>query len=144
MTPGKGSGDGGPPTRQARVLIVEDYPDLLAVAVESLELLGYEVVVARNGKEALAWLKRGEAVDLLFTDLVMPGGINGLDLAQQARAVRPGIKILLTSGFRDRAGLIDSASVAAFPLLPKPYRFKDLAAKLRELLGARPQPKPKS
>jgi CheY-like chemotaxis protein len=119
-----------------RVLIVEDYPEVLAIAVESLESMGYQVAIARNGREALAYLNRGEAVDLLFTDLVMPGGVDGLELAHRARKLRPGLKVLLTSGYTGRTGVPDMRAVAAFPMIAKPYRFRDLDAKIRDVLKA--------
>lgn len=141
---GRRTGRGRKSESPARILIVEDYPDVLAIAVESLEALGYQVAVAHDGKEALELLRQGEPVDLLFTDLVMPGGINGVDLAQRARALRPDLKVLLTSGYRDRAGSTDAQAIAAFPMLPKPYRFKDLAVKIREVLSPQPRPTPKA
>lgn len=126
----------------ARILVVDDYPDALAIAVESLEALGYRVAVAHDGGEALPLLRQGEPVDLLFTDVMMPGGINGLDLAHRARPLRPDLKVLLTSGHGDRAGSTDARAVAAFPLLPKPYRFKELAVKISEFLTPPPRRKP--
>jgi CheY-like chemotaxis protein len=98
-----------------------------------MEELGYRVLTARNGLEALSMLKRGEPIDLLFTDLVMPHGISGAELAQQARQIRPELKILLGSGYSG----ISAAAAADLPILGKPYRQAELAAKLRAVLAGR-------
>jgi len=81
---------------------VEDSEDVLELARGHLGRLGYTVVVARSGEEALATYEAvGGRVDLLFTDIVMPGGINGLMLAERLRARRPGLPVLLTTGYND-------------------------------------------
>ena len=118
------------------VLLVEDDEQVLGMAVESLEELRYAVVVARNAGEALEQLRGGRRIDLLFTDVVMPGGMNGADLAREARRLRPGLKILLTSGYVGEAG-IGQEFGGGLPLLSKPYRRDELAETLRESLGHR-------
>src|SRR6185312_5296199 len=77
------------------VLIVEDDPLVLTIAAETLHLLGYEVHTATNAAEALAVLNQGTAIDILFTDIVMPHGMNGIALAREARRLRPDIRVLL-------------------------------------------------
>ena len=105
----------------------------------TLQELGYKTVIAEDGRQALAALRAGEAVDLLFSDYVMPG-MNGAELARAAHTQRPELKILLTSGYAKHAELRDGNSADGFPLLPKPYRVDELAAKIREILEERDAP----
>ena len=114
-----------------RLLAVEDDPAVLALAVEMLASLGYQVTTATNAAEAMRVLESEEPVDLLFSDIVMPGGASGVSLARQAQAIRPEMQILLTSGFvGDGAGLAEHE----FPLIDKPYEAAALAARIREML----------
>jgi len=116
----------------ARVLLVEDDPVVAPVIVAALEDLGYEVTRAASGEEALRYLERGGAADLLFTDVVMPGEINGIALARAARRHAPTLPVVLTTGYsEDRAGL------EGLPVLPKPYRIEELAAVFRAELARR-------
>jgi len=116
------------------VLLVEDDPGVRATTVEVLQLLGFRVISAENAPEALTLLDSGLAIDLLFSDVVMPHGISGVELARRARAARARLPILLASGHpRDAFGGDDVEREFAF--LPKPYRLGELAAKLRELLA---------
>ncbi len=127
--PLRGAGEG------ETVLLVEDDEQVLAMAVESLEELRYRVVVARNAAEALEHLKGVERIDILFSDVVMPGGMNGSQLAVEARRLRPGIKVLLTSGY---VANLDEGQVIGhgeLPVLNKPYRRDELARSLRLVLG---------
>ncbi|MBV9373939.1 MAG: PAS domain S-box protein [Alphaproteobacteria bacterium] len=108
------------------VLLTEDDPDVLTIAAETLRLLGYEVHTARNATEALAILNQGTPIDILFTDIVMPNGMNGIALAREARRLRPRIRVLLASGYsRDR---VDADDDMAF--ISKPYQMADLAHQL--------------
>ncbi|WP_232629964.1 PAS domain-containing hybrid sensor histidine kinase/response regulator [Methylobacterium sp. Leaf118] len=135
---------GGPvsaiPLRRAgdgeTVLLVEDDEQVLGMAVESLEELRYRVIVARHAAEALEHLKGVERIDILFSDVVMPGGMNGSQLAAEAQGLRPGIKVLLTSGYV--ANLDDGQVIGRgeLPVLNKPYRRDELARSLRLVLGA--------
>jgi two-component system, NtrC family, sensor kinase len=117
------------------VLVVEDDEGVLSMAVESLEDLGYRVLVARNGREALAIVKGNAQIDILFSDIVMPGGINGAELAIEARRLRPSIKVLLTSGYSGAALAGERGLPADLPVLGKPYRRDELAAQLRVIIG---------
>jgi signal transduction histidine kinase len=116
-----------------RVLVVEDDPAVLAMAVETLEGLGYQVTTASTAASALKRLKGRKAFDLLFSDVVMPGGVNGVELAHLARAERPELKVLLTSGY---VGDEAASWGNAFPLIDKPYLRPALAAKIRAVLEA--------
>src|SRR4051812_49732236 len=134
---GTTSRDGGKsrPTGQV-VLAVDDQPDVRATAVAHLKSLGFQVIEADCAKAALDKLADGANIDLLFTDIVMPGGINGIELAKLARLQRPGLKVLYTSGYPG-AGVVDSAQVNIDgALLTKPYRKRDLAAAIAEALAA--------
>jgi CheY-like chemotaxis protein len=115
------------------ILVVKDDADVREVTVAMLEILGYRALVVGNAPEALTVLRSPEDIDLLFTDLVMPLGMSGLELARQAVAIRPGLKVLLTSGY---AGLQGPAG-DEFPLLPKPFRPNELGAVLKELIRNR-------
>jgi CheY-like chemotaxis protein len=115
------------------VLLVEDDQGVLEVVAAMIEELGYRVLTAQNGPEALSMLERGEPIDLLFTDLVMPHGISGGELAQRARQLRPELKILLGSGYSARM----SPAAGDLPILGKPYRQAELATKLRAVLAGR-------
>ncbi len=118
------------------ILVVEDNADVRRMVESQLTGLGYHVLIAEHGPAALAVLQSGAMVDLLFSDVVMPEGVNGFELAAAATRVRPELKVLLTSGFPDRqAPLAEDAVSVAF--LPKPYRRRDLAAKVRECLDGR-------
>jgi signal transduction histidine kinase/ActR/RegA family two-component response regulator len=119
------------------ILIVEDDEGVLEVVTEMMADLGYRVLTARNGKEALSILECGEPIDLLFTDLVMPQGISGGELARRARQMRPELKILLGSGYSAKMSPAAAAAASGLPILGKPYRQAELAAKLRAVLAGR-------
>ncbi|MBV9861162.1 MAG: response regulator [Alphaproteobacteria bacterium] len=117
------------------VLVVEDDEAVLVMAVESLRDLGYRVLVAHGGREALDIVNSSENIDILFSDIVMPGGINGAQLAMEARRLRPSIKVLLTSGYTGAALRSEHGLPPDLPVLGKPYRRDQLAAQLRVIVG---------
>jgi len=123
-------------TGSETVLLVEDDQGVLDIVMTMMEELGYRVLTARNGLEALSMLERGEPIELLFTDLVMPQGISGGELAQRARRMRPGLRILLGSGYSARVSPAAATAASGLPILKKPYRQAELAAKLRSVLDA--------
>jgi len=114
-----------------RILLVEDDPTVLALTLDMLTGLGYQTTTATHAAEALKIIHSDAPIDLLFTDVVMPGGISGVELARTARQVRPGLPVLLTSGFMGEGAVLETAE---FPLLDKPYETAGLAAKLRKIL----------
>jgi PAS domain S-box-containing protein len=116
------------------VLLVEDDEQVLGMAIESLEELHYKVIVAHNAREALAHLTGADRIDILFSDVVMPGGMNGAQLAVEARYLRPELKVLLTSGYVAEQGADHGIGIDV-PVLNKPYRREDLARQLRVVLG---------
>ncbi len=123
---------------QGRVLLVEDDPSLRQTATIQLRRLGYEVLAASNGEAALEMLRQAGAVDLLFTDVVMPGRLNGHQLARQAVVLRPSLRVLLTSGYQANAMPDAEDLPSGFRLLSKPYRLADLAEAIRQLLEPAP------
>ncbi len=110
-----------------RVLLVEDDPDIRDFVSRSLTGLGYDVREATNGREALALLAMDGPLDLLLSDMTMPGGIGGHDLVLEARRQRPGLRVLLMSGYTDTAGQVP----ADCALLEKPFHKLDLARAVR-------------
>ncbi len=120
------------PTGHETVLVVEDNAEVLELAVTTISDLGYRVLTAADGPSALGIVRGGEPIDLLFSDVVMPGGMNGFELVSKARAIRIGLKALVTSGYANvhRPGS-DRPDV---PLLLKPYRRGDLAQCIRMAL----------
>jgi len=119
------------------ILLVEDDDMVRAHAMNVLKGLGYQVIAARNGKEALALLREGTECDLLFTDVVMPGGVNGVQLAHDARRLRAGLPVVFTSGHTAEINMNLDNTEPGFFLLHKPYRRDVLASKIRAALDGR-------
>jgi PAS domain S-box-containing protein len=117
--------------RTATILLVEDNSDVADVTTSLLDQLGYLVLHARDAAEALAILERGERVALVFTDIVMPGGMNGLELARVVRERYRTVPVLLTSGYSDSA----NSAEREFPILRKPYELANLDGAIRSLLA---------
>lgn len=124
----------GAQAHQLSVLVVEDDPDVRELAVEILEMNGYTVLSAANGAEALGILRRERDIGLMFTDIVMPGGMNGAQLAEAALRVQPALKILFASGYADRSILDPLVLGHGVSFVQKPYRPRDIAARARALL----------
>ena len=118
------------------VLMVEDDEDVLDSTVTLLRELGYSVLAARNGAAALAQLRGSERVDILFTDVVLPQGMNGRALAIEAAALRPTLPVLFTTGYARNAIIHDGRLDPDVQFLAKPYTQQDLAQKLRAVLDA--------
>ena len=119
--------------RGATILVVEDEPDVREVVTAELANFGYRVLSASDGPEALKILDSESDIDLLFSDVVMPRGMNGEELAREATRRRPDLKVLLTSGYPP-AELRERQSVGEFRVLQKPYRFEDLLRIIGERL----------
>ncbi len=117
------------------VLVVEDEPEVRAVAVDLLQDAGFTVLAAPDGPTALALLREGAQADILFSDVVMPGGLTGFDLAREARRLRPGIGVLLASGYAAEA-LAQHGGAGEFELIGKPY---DMDTVLTRIAAQRPQ-----
>ncbi len=117
------------------VLVVEDDPKVMRLTLERLKVLNYRTVSAKNGNEAMARLQDTPGIDLVFSDLVMPGGVSGYEVADSVRSDHPGVAILLTSGYAEDLVHSDKLSEHAVSLLRKPYRQQELARRLREALA---------
>lgn len=120
----------------AAILVVEDEREVRSVALTFLRSLGYTTLEASNADEALRILREHPEIELLFSDVVLGTGITGAELAESARQLRPGIPVLLTSGYSGLAPGVDEATLKRFALLPKPYRKEDLAGALHQALKA--------
>ena len=132
--PGAATGDGDSP--KPRILVVEDNEDVRELAESMLGAAGYAVVSAPSGEQALKLFQDGEGIDLVFTDVVMPGGMNGLQLADQLRQRRPDTPILITTGYME--ALPAASQAHRFDILSKPYRQEDLLSRVQAILP-RPQ-----
>jgi PAS domain S-box-containing protein len=117
------------------ILVVEDNASIRKVVTRQLTGLGYVAVEAGDGPAALAILKARHDIDLLFTDVMMPGGMDGRALAREAAALRPGLRVLYTSGFSESLGTHQDGSPAEEPLLSKPYLKQQLAERIRAVLA---------
>jgi CheY-like chemotaxis protein len=130
------SAPAAPLGRHETILVVEDDALVRGYVIAQLGGLGYRTLVASDGAAALALVDQGAEFDLLFTDVIMPGGINGRQLADAVAARRPGMKVLYTSGYTDDAIVHEGHLDPGVALLRKPYRKADLAQKIREVLGS--------
>jgi signal transduction histidine kinase/CheY-like chemotaxis protein len=117
------------------VLLVEDDEAVAALAVEMLQDLGYRVRREASAASALSTLKRDRSIELIFSDVMMPGGMNGVELARAARKMRPDVPVVLTSGFAEAAAV--DAAKAGITLLPKPYKLESLSEALRTVAAQR-------
>lgn len=118
----------------ARILVVEDREDVAELARDILEDYGYTVSVSHNATAALQRLDDGETFDMLFTDLIMPGSMNGVMLARQVRERLPRVRILLTTGYANSSIEREDAGGQEFEMIHKPYARADLARKVRLVL----------
>jgi CheY-like chemotaxis protein len=117
-----------------RILVVEDDELVRRQLTSQLRDLGYVVVSANDGVEALDLLRKQEHFDMLFTDVVMPRGINGCELADEAAKLRPKLPVLFTSGYAESAVARRGRLDPGFNLLHKPYRRHEMATKIRAIL----------
>jgi CheY-like chemotaxis protein len=122
-------------SRRPKILVVEDQEAVRAVACGFLEDFGYEIVEAADGFQALAQLQEVEDIDLMFTDVVMPGGMNGFDLAQAAQSLKPNLKIVHTSGYPKGAMVHqDEPRFKNGFIIMKPYRREELQKIIKDAL----------
>lgn len=122
------------PKGRETILVVDDNEAVRKTAARQLDDLGYQVIEAANGHDALDLLARGNGIDLLFSDVVMPGGLSGFDLAAKATELYPALRILLVTGFAEAAIKNSAAKGADVQLLSKPYRRQELAERIRKML----------
>jgi PAS domain S-box-containing protein len=119
---------------QETILVVEDDDDVRAYSVEILRDLGYRVIEAHDGPSALRLLERQFRVDLLFTDVVLPGGMTGAQVAAQARGIKPTLKVLFTTGYARNAIVHHGRLDQGVQLITKPFGISDLATRVRGVL----------
>ena len=122
------------PDGTAAILIVEDHADVRQTISEVLSHLGYRVLTTTTGSEALAILQQENSIEVLLSDVVLPGGVSGIELARTARTLKPELKVVLSSGYVGDEARHD-LTPGEFSFLPKPYRPAELAAKLTEVLA---------
>jgi len=122
--------------RRQTILVVEDNPDVRDVTIARLEDMGFSTVNAGSGPTAIAVLEAGTPVDLVFSDVVMAGGMSGYDVVRWVRDNRPGLRILLTSGFVTEIAKREDAAGDSPKVLRKPYSRAELAVALRDALNA--------
>ncbi|BAL77203.1 CHASE3 domain-containing protein [Bradyrhizobium cosmicum] len=154
LPPGEGMVEAAPPTTPPAeggaetIFVVEDDPMVRNFVTVQLQSLGYKTVAAADGRAALQLIEAGQAFDLLFTDVVIPGGMSGRELADEVARLRPGVKVLYTSGYTDNAIVHHGKLDDGVMLLTKPYRRNQLAEMIRKALGggglatASPAPRP--
>jgi signal transduction histidine kinase/CheY-like chemotaxis protein len=128
--------EGMPMAEGETVLIVEDNPDLRRLTVRRLTMLGYQVCEADTGPAALALLDTKRHIDLIFSDIVLPGGMTGYELADRARERFPSSKVLLTSGYDTEGASAKDPTASNLKVLRKPYKQVELARSIREVLGS--------
>jgi CheY-like chemotaxis protein len=126
----------GPPAARETLLLVEDEPALRSIVTESLRDLGYRVIVAPDGPAALRLLQPRSPVDLLLTDVGLPGGMNGRQLAEAARERIPGLRVLFITGYAHNAAPDGGTLLLpGMEMMPKPFGLDELAARIRAILG---------
>jgi CheY-like chemotaxis protein len=122
------------------ILVTEDDDDVREYSVGALRELGYRVIEAHDGPSALRLLERQHNVDLLFTDVILPGGMTGAQLAAEARGSRPRLKVLFTTGYARNAIVHHGRLDRGVQLITKPFTLSDLAARVRDVLDDGPRP----
>jgi CheY-like chemotaxis protein len=122
------------PRGSEAILYVEDDAVVRDIVVKMLSMLGYGVTTASNGPDAIEILESRQPVDLLFTDVVLPGGIGGRQVAEAAQRLRPSLKVLFTSGYTESAILHHGRLDPGVRLLNKPFQMRELAETVRQTL----------
>jgi CheY-like chemotaxis protein len=123
-------------TKEETILVVEDDDEVRTYSVDILRELGYRVIEAHDGPSALRLLERQARVDLLFTDVVLPSGLTGAEVAAEVRKLRPEIRVLFTTGYARKAIVHHGRLDAGVNLIPKPFTYAQFAAKVREVLDS--------
>ncbi len=126
--PTEAQADEAEPAARGSLLLVEDDNEVAALTLEMLGALGYRVTRVENAEAALGALANGRNIDIVFSDVMMPGKIDGIDLMNEIRLRRPGLPVVLTTGYME--GVKQKADAVGVQVLPKPYRLKELEAAL--------------
>ncbi len=119
------------------VLVVDDEPHLRLLALEALGDLGYRAIAAEDGAGALAVLRSDTRIDLLVTDVGLPGGLNGRQLADAARVIRPGLPVLFVTGYAEGEAVAGADLQPGMRVMTKPFALDALAERIREMIAAR-------
>jgi PAS domain S-box-containing protein len=119
-----------------RVLIVEDDPTVQQFIATQLKLLGYTTLVADHGQQALDLLRQNPDIDLMLTDMSMPGGLDGLTLAGIARDINPSLRVIISTGYSDQLKPVSDTTTEGYWVLSKPYLRAELATRLRQALSS--------
>ncbi len=127
-----------PGGRGETILVVEDDPAVRSLAVTLLENLGYEVLAAQDAMAALSFLHAPSRIDLVLSDVMLPGGMCGPDLVEEAKRLRPDLRVLFMSGYTNHPARGSGPLSEAAAVLNKPFRKHDLARRLRAALGCGP------
>jgi CheY-like chemotaxis protein len=122
--------------RGETVLVIDDEQAVRMLIVEVLQDAGYRVLQAHDGPSGLAILEAKEPVDLLITDVGLPGGMNGRQVADTARLARPRLKVLFVTGYAEKAVIGDSLLEPGMGVVTKPFTVDDLAGRVRDILQA--------
>ncbi|MGQ4719397.1 response regulator, partial [Streptomyces anulatus] len=130
----------GSPDRRGTVVIVDDEADIRMLAAEALTDAGYDFVAAEDGRSGLALLKTTPGAVRLVTDVGLPGGMNGRQLADAARADRPDLKVLFVTGYAESAVLSDRDLEPGMHILTKPFELAALTRRINDILCAQPYP----
>jgi CheY-like chemotaxis protein len=117
------------------ILVVEDNKNVRHLAVAVLSTLGFQTVEAQDGLEAFALLDKLPAIHLMFSDVVLPGGETGIDIAKEPMRKKPGLKVLLTSGYTEYPGNHETWRQPRMRFIQQPYRIEDLSAMLGDILA---------
>ena len=120
----------------SRILVVEDDLDILNACHRALETHGFEVITALTGRDAMARLAEGKPFDLLFSDVVLPGDMSGIDVQREALLIQPNMKSILTTGYADVAGTSTQSPVLDSKTLYKPYTRKELLDLIEKTLAS--------
>jgi CheY-like chemotaxis protein len=121
------------------ILVVEDDPDVAASVIDMLKNLGYQILTATNAADALDIVRSDAVIDLLFTDVVMPGPMRSPDMAREAKLLRPELPVLFTSGYTQDAFVNGGRLDPGLQLISKPYRIEELGRKIRRMLPGQPK-----
>lgn len=128
--------DVGLATGDETILLVDDEPIIIDVARDMLEILGYHVIVAHNGREAVdIYARQKDEIDLIIQDMVMPG-MNGADVFQALKEINPDVKVILASGYIMNKQIAAVMEQGCRAFMPKPFRLEDLSIKVREVLNS--------
>lgn len=134
--------DIAPASVETTVLLVDDNPMIVRALSFGLCRRGFKVLTAGNGHEAAAIMASSQKIDLLFSDVVMPGGMSGVELARTSLGIRPGLPVLLTTGYAYDVLESMGADKGEFQIVTKPYSINDLVSRIHALLPADPAEAP--